>query len=167
MDLLQDMPPWQGGGDMIRRVTFEKTTFQEPPHRFEAGTPAIVEVVGLGVAVDWLLATGLDKIAAHEHALLEYGTHLLSGIEGLRLIGTAPEKGAVLGFTLEGVHPHDIGTILDMDGIAIRAGHHCAQPTMDRFGVPATARASLAPYNTESDLDALAAGIRKITGMFA
>jgi cysteine desulfurase/selenocysteine lyase len=167
MELLQTMPPWQGGGDMIRRVTFEKTTYQEPPHRFEAGTPAIVEVVGLGVAVDWLLATGLDKIAAHEHALLEYGTRLLSEIPGLRLIGTAPEKGGVLGFSLEGIHPHDIGTLLDMEGIAIRAGHHCAQPTMDRFGVPATARASLGPYNTESDLDALAAGIRKLQGMFA
>jgi cysteine desulfurase/selenocysteine lyase len=167
MELLQSMPPWQGGGDMIRRVTFEKTTYQEPPHRFEAGTPAIVEVVGLGVAVDWLLETGLEKIAAHEHALLEYGTRLLSGIPGLTLIGTAPEKGGVLGFTLEGIHPHDIGTLLDMDGIAIRAGHHCAQPTMDRFGVPATARASFGPYNTEADLDALAAGIRKIQTLFA
>jgi cysteine desulfurase/selenocysteine lyase len=117
--------------------------------------------------VDWLQAVGLDNIAGHEHALLEYGTKLLEGIEGVRLIGTAPEKGAVLGFTLEGVHPHDIGTILDQDGIAIRAGHHCAQPTMDRFGVPATARASLGPYNTESDLDALVAGIHKIRDMFA
>jgi cysteine desulfurase/selenocysteine lyase len=167
MDLLKAMPPWQGGGDMIRRVTFEKTTYQDTPHRFEAGTPAITEVVGLGAAVDWLQATGLDRIAAHEHALLEYGTRLLSDIPGLRLIGTAPDKGAVLGFVLEGIHPHDIGTVLDMEGIAIRAGHHCAQPTMDRFGVPATARASLGPYNTESDLDALAAGIRKIQGMFA
>jgi cysteine desulfurase/selenocysteine lyase len=166
MDRLKSMPPWQGGGDMIRRVTFEKTTYQDPPHRFEAGTPAIVEVVGLGAAVDWLQAVGLDNIAGHEHALLEYGTKLLEGIEGVRLIGTAPEKGAVLGFTLEGVHPHDIGTILDQDGIAIRAGHHCAQPTMDRFGVPATARASLGPDNSESDLDALAEGIRKIQKMF-
>jgi cysteine desulfurase/selenocysteine lyase len=165
-DLLKAMPPWQGGGDMIRRVTFEKTTYQDPPHRFEAGTPAIVEVVGLGAAVDWLQATGIDKIAAHEHALLEYGTKLLSEIPGLRLIGTAPDKGAVLGFVLDGIHPHDIGTVLDMEGIAIRAGHQCAQPTMDRFGVPATARASLAPDNTEEDLDALAAGIRKIQGMF-
>lgn len=165
-ELLQSMPPWQGGGDMIRRVTFEKTTYQEPPHRFEAGTPAIVEVVGLGVAVDWLLATGLDKIAAHEHALLDYGTRLLSDIPGLNLIGTAPEKGGVLGFTLDGIHPHDIGTLLDQEGIAIRAGHHCAQPTMDRFGVPATARASFGPYNTEADLDALAEGIRKIQKLF-
>jgi cysteine desulfurase/selenocysteine lyase len=167
MELLKAMPPWQGGGDMIRRVTFEKTTYQDPPHRFEAGTPAIVEVVGLGVAVDWLLATGLDQIAAHEHALLEYGTKVLSAIPGLTLIGTAPEKGGVLGFTLDGIHPHDIGTMLDMDGIAIRAGHHCAQPTMDRFGVPATARASFGPYNTEADIDALAAGIKKIQAMFA
>ncbi len=165
-DLLANMPPFQGGGDMIRTVTFETTTYQDPPHRFEAGTPAIVEVVGLAAAVDYLLGVGLDRIAAHEHALLEYGTKLLSDIPGLRLIGTAPEKSGVLSFALDGVHPHDIGTLLDMDGISIRAGHHCAQPTMARFGVPATARASLAPYNTEADLDALAAGIRKIQGMF-
>ncbi|HLU69486.1 MAG TPA: aminotransferase class V-fold PLP-dependent enzyme, partial [Fibrobacteria bacterium] len=137
--------------------------------RFEAGTPAITEVVGLGAAVDWLHATGLDHIAALEHALLEYGTRLLEDIPGVRLIGTAPLalKGGVLGFVVDGVHPHDIGTLLDQDGIAIRAGHHCAQPTMDRFGVPATARASLGPYNTEADLDALAEGIRKIQRMFA
>ncbi len=165
-DLLEKMPPFQGGGDMIRQVTFEKTTYQDPPHRFEAGTPSIVEVLGLGVAVDYLQSVGLDKIAGHEHALLEYGTKLLSGIPGVRLIGTAEHKGAILGFELDGVHPHDIGTLLDMDGIAIRAGHHCAQPTMQRFGVPATARASLGPYNTEADLDALAAGIQKIRGMF-
>lgn len=169
MELLKTMPPWQGGGDMIRRVTFDKTTYQDPPHRFEAGTPAITEVVGLGAAVDWLHATGLDHIAALEHALLEYGTRLLEDIPGVRLIGTAPLalKGGVLGFVVDGVHPHDIGTLLDQDGIAIRAGHHCAQPTMDRFGVPATARASLGPYNTEADLDALAEGIRKIQRMFA
>jgi cysteine desulfurase/selenocysteine lyase len=166
-DLLKAMPPYQGGGDMIRRVTFEKTTYQDPPHRFEAGTPSIVEVVGLGAAIDWITGIGLPAIAAHEHALLTYGTPLLSGIPGLRLIGTAPEKAGVLGFVLDGIHPHDIGTLLDQEGIAIRAGHHCAQPAMDRFGVPATARASLGPYNTESDLDALAEGIRKIQGMFA
>jgi cysteine desulfurase/selenocysteine lyase len=166
-DLLKTMPPYQGGGDMIRRVTFEKTTYQDPPHRFEAGTPSIVEVVGLGAAIDWITGVGLDKIAAHEHALLEYGTRLLSEIPGLRLIGTAPEKAGVLGFVLDGIHPHDIGTLLDQEGIAVRAGHHCAQPAMDRFGVPATARASLGPYNTEADLDALAAGIRKIQKMFA
>jgi cysteine desulfurase/selenocysteine lyase len=166
-DLLKTMPPYQGGGDMIRRVTFEKTTYQDPPHRFEAGTPSIVEVVGLGAAIDWITGVGLDKIAAHEHALLEYGTRLLSEIPGLHLIGTAPEKAGVLGFVLDGIHPHDIGTLLDQEGIAVRAGHHCAQPAMDRFGVPATARASLGPYNTEADLDALAAGIRKIQKMFA
>lgn len=166
-ELLEKMPPYQGGGDMIRQVTFEKTTYQSPPHRFEAGTPSIAEVVGLGAAVDWLRSVGLDKIQAHERALLEYGTRLLSQIPGLTLIGTAPEKAGVLGFVLEGIHPHDIGTMLDMDGIAIRAGHHCAQPVMARFHVPSTARASLGPYNTEADLDALAAGIRKIQGMFA
>src|SRR5690606_31558494 len=131
----------------------------DPPHRFEAGTPSIAEVVGLGAAIDWLVAVGPDRIAAHEHALLAYGTKVLEEIPGLRLIGTAPDKAGVLGFTLDGVHPHDIGTLLDQDGVAVRAGHHCAQPAMDRFGVPATARASLGPYNTEADLDALAAGI--------
>jgi cysteine desulfurase/selenocysteine lyase len=166
-ELLEKMPPYQGGGDMIRQVTFAKTTYQAPPHRFEAGTPSIAEVVGLGAAVDWLLEVGLDKIQAHEHALLEYGTKVLSEIPGLKLIGTAPEKAGVLSFVLEGIHPHDIGTLLDMEGIAIRAGHHCAQPVMERFGVPATARASLGPYNTEADLDTLAAGIRKIQKLFA
>ncbi|MDB5048944.1 MAG: cysteine desulfurase, SufS subfamily [Fibrobacteres bacterium] len=164
--LLESMPPYQGGGDMIMKVTFEKTTYQSPPHRFEAGTPPIVEVLGLGAAVDYLKKTGLDRIAAHEHALLEYGTAVLKEVPGLRLIGTAAEKGSILSFTLEGVHPHDIGTLLDEDGIAIRAGHHCAQPTMDRFGVPATARASIGPYNDASDLDALAKGLKRIGEMF-
>lgn len=164
--ILESMPPYQGGGDMIMRVTFAKTTYQAPPHRFEAGTPPIAEVLGLGVAVEWLRKTGLDKIAAQEHALLAYGTAVLKEVPGLKLIGTAKEKGGILSFTLEGVHPHDIGTLLDEDGIAIRAGHHCAQPTMDRFGVPATARASLGPYNDYSDLDALAKGLRRIGEMF-
>jgi len=164
--ILESMPPYQGGGDMIMRVTFAKTTYQAPPHRFEAGTPPIAEVLGLGVAVEWLRKTGLDKIAAQEHALLAYGTEVLKEVPGLKLIGTAKEKGGILSFTLEGVHPHDIGTLLDEDGIAIRAGHHCAQPTMDRFGVPATARASLGPYNDYSDLDALAKGLRRIGEMF-
>jgi cysteine desulfurase/selenocysteine lyase len=164
--LLETMPPYQGGGDMIMRVTFPKTTYQAPPYRFEAGTPPIAEVVGLGVAVDWLRKTGLDRIAAHEHALLEYGTAVLSEVPGLKLIGTAKAKGGILSFTLDGVHPHDIGTLLDEDGIAIRAGHHCAQPTMDRFGVPATARASLGPYNDYADLDALAKGLKRIGEMF-
>jgi cysteine desulfurase/selenocysteine lyase len=161
--LLETMPPYQGGGDMIMRVTFPKTTYQAPPYRFEAGTPPIAEVVG--VAVDWLRKTGLDRIAAHEHALLEYGTAILSEVPGLKLIGTAKAKGGILSFTLDGVHPHDIGTLLDEDGIAIRAGHHCAQPTMDRFGVPATARASLGPYNDYADLDALAKGLSRIGEM--
>jgi len=164
--ILDPMPPYQGGGDMIMRVTFAKTTYQAPPHRFEAGTPPIAEVLGLGVAVEWLRKTGLDKIAAQEHALLAYGTSVLKEVPGLKLIGTAKEKGGILSFTLEGVHPHDIGTLLDEDGIAIRAGHHCAQPTMDRFGVPATARASLGPYNDYSDIDALAKGLRRIGEMF-
>jgi cysteine desulfurase/selenocysteine lyase len=164
--LLESMPPYQGGGDMIMRVTFPKTTYQAPPYRFEAGTPPIAEVVGLGVAVAWLRKTGLDKIAAHEHALLEYGTAVLSEVPGLKLIGTAKDKGGILSFTLDGVHPHDIGTLLDEDGIAIRAGHHCAQPTMDRYGVPATARASLGPYNDYADLDALAKGLKRIGEMF-
>jgi cysteine desulfurase/selenocysteine lyase len=164
--LLETMPPYQGGGDMIMRVTFPKTTYQAPPYRFEAGTPPIAEVVGLGVAVDWLRKTGLDRIAAHEHALLEYGTAILAEVPGLKLIGTAKAKGGILSFTLDGVHPHDIGTLLDEDGIAIRAGHHCAQPTMDRFGVPATARASLGPYNDYADLDALAKGLKRIGEMF-
>jgi cysteine desulfurase/selenocysteine lyase len=165
--LLEKMPPYQSGGDMIQRVTFEKTTYQAPPHRFEAGTPPIVEVVGLGAAVEYLNKVGLDKIAAHENALLAYGTAVLKDIPGLRIIGTSPHKASILAFTLEGIHPHDIGTLLDGEGIAIRAGHHCAQPTMDRYGVPATARASLGPYNNTSDLDALADGIRKVIGMFA
>lgn len=166
LSLLEKMPPYQGGGDMIMKVTFAKTTYQAPPHRFEAGTPPIAEAVGLGAAIDYINRVGLDRIAAHEAALLEYGTALLKDIPGLRLIGTSPHKASILGFVLDGVHPHDIGTLLDEEGIAIRAGHHCAQPTMERFGVPATARASLGPYNDSSDLDALAAGIRKVIEMF-
>ena len=167
MALLEKMPPYQSGGDMIQRVTFAKTTYQAPPHRFEAGTPPIVEVVGLGTAVDYLIQIGLDRIANHEAGLLTYGTDLLSQIPGLKIIGTAPEKASILAFTLAGIHPHDIGTMLDQEGIAIRAGHHCAQPTMDRYGVPATARASLGPYNQTSDLDALAKGILKVIEIFA
>ncbi len=167
MALLEKMPPYQSGGDMIQKVTFANTTYQAPPYRFEAGTPPIVEVVGLGAAVEYLNKVGLDRIAAHENDLLEYGTALLQDIPGLKLIGTAPHKASILAFTLAGIHPHDIGTLLDAEGIAIRAGHHCAQPTMDRYGVPATARASLGPYNQRSDLDALATGIRKVIEMFA
>ena len=167
MALLEKMPPYQTGGDMIQRVTFAKTTYQAPPYRFEAGTPPIVEVVGLGAAVEYLNRIGLDRIAAHEAALLEYGTEVLKDIPGLKLIGTSPQKASILGFTLKDIHPHDIGTLLDGEGIAIRAGHHCAQPTMDRFGVPATARASLGPYNQPADLDALGQGIRKVIEMFS
>ncbi|MCL4402235.1 MAG: cysteine desulfurase [Acidobacteria bacterium] len=160
--LLEAMPPYQGGGDMIRTVTFEKTTYNELPYRFEAGTPNISAAIGLGAAVDYLEGIGMENIATHEHELLVHGTALLSGIKGLRIIGTAREKAGVLSFVLDGIHPHDVGTILDHEGIAVRTGHHCAQPVMDRFGVPATTRASLSFYNTCEELDALAAGIEKV-----
>ena len=165
--LLNAMPPWQGGGDMIRTVTFEKTTYNEIPYKFEAGTPHISGGIGLGVALDYVSRIGLDQIAAYEHELLVYGTEALLQIPGLRIIGTAREKAAVLSFVMEGIHPHDIGTVLDRMGIAVRTGHHCAQPVMDRFGVPATTRASLAFYNTTAEIDALAAGLRKVKEMFS
>lgn len=165
--LLNAMPPYQGGGDMIRTVTFEKTTYNDLPYKFEAGTPNIAGGIGLGAALDYVNRIGLDQIAAYEHELLVYGTEALSDIPGLRLIGTAHKKAAVLSFVMEGVHPHDIGTVLDRMGIAVRTGHHCAQPVMDRFGVPATTRASLAFYNTTAEIDALAAGLRKVKEMFA
>jgi cysteine desulfurase/selenocysteine lyase len=163
---LESMPPWQGGGDMILSVTFEKTTYNAIPYKFEAGTPNIAGTIALGAAVDYLTGLGLERIGVHEHALLEYGTALLSEIPGLRLIGTAREKAGVLSFVLDGVHPHDLGTVLDYEGIAIRTGHHCAQPLMDRFGVPATARASLGVYSRREDLEALARGLRKVREMF-
>ena len=165
--LLEEMPPWQGGGDMIRSVTFEKTTYNDLPYKFEAGTPDIAGVIGLGAAIDYLDQIGMDAVAAHEHDLLEYGTRALESISGLRLIGTAREKAGVLSFVIDGVHPHDAGTILDREGVAVRAGHHCAQPVMDRFGVSATTRASLAFYNTKEDIDALVAGIQKVKEVFA
>lgn len=165
--LLEDMPPWQGGGDMIRSVTFEKTTYNDLPYKFEAGTPDIAGVIGLGAAIDYLDQIGMDAVAAHEHDLLEYGTRALESISGLRLIGTAREKAGVLSFVIDGVHPHDAGTILDREGVAVRAGHHCAQPVMDRFGVSSTTRASLAFYNTREDIDALVAGIQKVKEVFA
>jgi cysteine desulfurase / selenocysteine lyase len=165
--LLNAMPPYQGGGDMIRTVTFEKTTYNELPYKFEAGTPNIAGGIGLGAALDYACKLGLDKIAAYEHELLVYGTEALSQIPGLKLIGTAREKAAVLSFVIEGIHPHDIGTVLDRQGIAVRTGHHCAQPVMDFFQVPATTRASLACYNTAAEIDALVAGIRKVKEVFA
>ena len=165
--LLNAMPPYQGGGDMIKTVTFEKTTYADLPYKFEAGTPNIAGGIGLGAAVDYLSHIGLDRIAAYEHELLVYGTQALEQIPGLRMIGTAREKAAVLSFVIEGIHPHDIGTVLDRMGIAVRTGHHCAQPVMDRFGVPATTRASLAFYNTVQEIDALAAGLRKVKEVFA
>jgi cysteine desulfurase/selenocysteine lyase len=165
--LLEEMPPYQGGGDMILSVSFEKTTYNELPYKFEAGTPNIAGVVGLGAALDWVTGIGLDRIAAHEHALLEYGTRRLLEIRGLRIIGTAREKAAVLSFVMDGVHPHDMGTVLDYEGVAVRTGHHCAQPVMERFGVPATTRASLAVYNTKQEIDVLVAGIEKAREMFA
>jgi cysteine desulfurase/selenocysteine lyase len=164
--LLEAMPPYQGGGDMIRSVTFEKTTFNELPYKFEAGTPNIAGGIAFGAALDYVTRLGLPAIAAHEHDLLDYATASLSAIPGLRIIGTAREKAGVLSFVLDGIHPHDIGTVLDREGIAIRTGHHCAQPVMDRFGLPATARASFGLYNTREEVDALAAGIHKVIGMF-
>jgi len=166
-DFLEGMPPYQGGGDMILSVTFEKTRYNTLPYKFEAGTPHIAGVVGLGAALDYLRGIGLDRIAAYEQALLAYGTDVLSAIPGLRLIGTAKEKAGVLSFVVEGIHAHDIGTILDQEGIAIRAGHHCAMPLMQRFGVPATARASLAFYNTRGELDALGQAIGKAIELFS
>ena len=163
---LERMPPYQGGGDMIATVSFEKTTFNALPYKFEAGTPHIAGAIGLAVGLDYIAGLGLDRIAAYEHALLDHGTALLSAIPGVRLIGTARKKAAVLSFVLEGVHAHDLGTILDHEGVAIRAGHHCAMPVMQRFGVPATARASLAFYNTPAELETLAGAIAKAREIF-
>ena len=157
--LLRAMPPWQGGGDMIRSVSFAGTTYAEPPARFEAGTPHIAGAIGLAAAIDYVLSVGLDRVAAHEAALLAHATRRLEELPGLRLIGTAPHKAAVASFVVDGAHPHDIATLLDHEGIAVRAGHHCAEPVMDRFGVTATARASFAMYNTHAEVDALAAGL--------
>jgi cysteine desulfurase/selenocysteine lyase len=166
--LLEAMPPYQGGGDMISSVTFEKTTYNTLPYKFEAGTPNIAGTVGLGIALDYVESIGgVETIAAHEHDLLAYATAQLAALPGVRLIGTAKERSGAVSFVLEGVHPHDIGTVLDQEGIAIRTGHHCTQPLMDRFGVPATARAALACYNTREDIDALVRGMHKVKEMFA
>ena len=166
-ELLESMPPYQAGGEMIRSVTFEKTLYNVLPNKFEAGTPNIAGSVGLGAAIDYVTELGMERITAYESQLLEYGTECLESIGGLRLIGTARRKGGVLSFVMDGVHPHDIGTILDAEGIAVRTGHHCAQPLMDRFGVPATARASLAFYNTKEEIDALVKGIDRVNEVFS
>ncbi len=165
-ELLRDMPPWQGGGDMILNVTFERTTYNELPYKFEAGTPNMSGAVGLGAAIDYVETLGIEAIAAHEHTLLEAATAQLSGIPGLTLIGTARHKAAVVSFVMERIHPHDLGTILDAEGVAVRTGHHCAQPVMDFFGIPATARASFACYNTLAEVHQLAAALRRAQEVF-
>ena len=166
-ELLDKMPPYQTGGGMIRSVSFEKTTFAPIPEKFEAGTPAIAAGIGLGAAVDYINSIDFEAAAAYEHELLEYATQRLSDIQGIKIVGTAANKASVLSFTIEGVHPHDIGTILDQEGIAVRAGHHCAQPVMQFFDVPATARASFAFYNTREEVDKLAEAVQKVIEVFA
>jgi cysteine desulfurase/selenocysteine lyase len=166
MEQLEHMAPYQGGGDMISIVTFENTVYNKVPYKFEAGTPNIVGTIGLGAAIDYINTVGIDAIAVHEKSLLEYATEQSKKIDKLRIIGTADNKGAILSFVLDGIHPHDIGTMMDHQGIAVRAGHHCAMPVMDFFGVPATARASFAMYNTHQEVDALMAGIENLIEMF-
>ena len=166
-ELLEKMNPFQGGGDMIKTVTFEKTTYAELPNKMEAGTPAIASQIGLGAAIDYLNGIGREQAAAYEAELLRYATERVSSIEGVRIIGTAKNKASVLSFVIDGIHPHDIGTILDQEGIAVRAGHHCAQPVMQRFNVPATARASFAFYNTKAEIDVLAQTIEKVIEIFS
>jgi cysteine desulfurase/selenocysteine lyase len=165
--LLEAMPPWQGGGDMILSVTFEKTTYNQLPWKFEAGTPNIAGAVGLAAAIRYLEGLGMARVAACEQELLDYATSRLACIPGLRIIGTSPHKAAVVSFTLEGVHPHDIGTILDTEGVAIRTGHHCAMPVMEYFKVPATARASLSFYNTFEEIDRLVAALERTRQVFS
>jgi cysteine desulfurase/selenocysteine lyase len=165
--LLEQMPPYQGGGDMILSVTFEKTTYNELPYKFEAGTPNIAGGIAFGAALDYVSGIGLERIAAHEHDLLVYATGRLSEVPGLRVVGTAADKAAVISFVLEGIHPHDIGTVLDYEGVAIRTGHHCAQPVMDRLCIPATARASFAVYNTRAEVDVLVDGLARVRELFA
>ena len=164
--LLEDMPPYHGGGDMIKMVTFEKTLYNDLPYKFEAGTPYIAGVIGLGAAVDYVSDVDLDRIHDYEHGLLQYAAEAAATVPGLRQIGTAADKASILSFVVDGIHPHDLGTILDHDGIAIRTGHHCAMPVMERFGIPATARASLAFYNTTEEVDKLVAGIDKAKNIF-
>jgi cysteine desulfurase / selenocysteine lyase len=164
--LLEAMPPYQGGGDMISSVAFERTVYNKVPHKFEAGTPDISGPIGLKAALDYVSRLGIENIERHESQLLEYATNRISGLPGVKLIGTAKQKAGVLSFVMEGIHPHDIGTILDQEGIAIRTGHHCAQPVMERYGIPATARASFGLYNTKQEIDALAGGIKKVQEVF-
>lgn len=166
VDLLEAMPPYQGGGDMISKVTFEETTYNVLPHKFEAGTPDIAGAIGLGAAIDYVSNIGIENIGRHETELLNYATEKVKDIPGLRIIGTAKEKMSVLSFVLENIHPHDIGTFLDFEGVAIRTGHHCTQPVMDRFGIPATSRASFAMYNTKEEVDILIEGLKKIVKVF-
>jgi cysteine desulfurase / selenocysteine lyase len=165
--LLAAMPPWQGGGDMIETVTLERSTWAAPPARFEAGTPMIAQVIGLGAALEYVESVGRAAIGAWEEELLAYATERVAEVEGVRLIGTAREKASVLSFVVEGVHPHDVGAVLDDEGVAVRAGHHCAQPVMQRFGVPATVRASFAFYNTRAEVDTLVRGLRRVRSVFA
>lgn len=165
-ELLEKMPPYQGGGDMIKSVTFEKTIYNDIPNRFEAGTPNIAGAIGLGVAIDYLVSIGIENIAKHEKELLDYATQEIRKIEGVRIIGNAVEKASVLSFVIEEIHPHDIGTILDKQGVAIRTGHHCTQPTMDFYGIPATARASFAIYNSRKDVDTLIKSVKKTIEVF-
>jgi cysteine desulfurase/selenocysteine lyase len=167
LEILEKMNPFQGGGDMIKTVTFEKTTYADPPNRFEAGTPAIASQIGLGAAIDYLNSIGRERAAAYEAELLRYATERVSAIEGVRIIGTAKNKASVLSFVIDDIHPHDIVTILDQEGIAVRAGHHCAQPVMQRFNVPATARASFAFYNTREEIDVLARTIERVIEIFS
>jgi cysteine desulfurase/selenocysteine lyase len=163
---LEAMPPWHGGGNMIRSVSWEKTTYMAAPGKFEAGTPPIAAAIGLGAAIDYLTALGLDRIAAHEHDLLVHATERLSRIPGLRILGTAKEKASVISFVVDGIHPHDMGSLLDGEGVVVRAGHHCAQPVMTRFGVPATTRASFAYFNTREEVDILAGAVEKAIELF-
>jgi len=165
--LLEAMPPYQGGGDMIRSVTFDQTTYNQLPYKFEAGTPDVAGAIGLGAAVNYLNRWGVENIASHEHEVLNYAAQALSQVPGVQIIGNAREKAGVISFVMDGVHPHDIGTILDQEGIAVRTGHHCAQPIMQRFGIPATVRASFGLYNMKAEVDALVAGIRKVREVFA
>ncbi len=166
-EMLDEMPPVQGGGDMIKSVTFDRTIYNDLPYKFEAGTPNIAGAIGLGAAIDYVHSVGYDSFAAYEDELLDYGTKALESIEGLRIIGTSPHKAGILSFVLENAHPHDIGTILDAEGVAVRTGHHCAQPVMQRFQIPATVRASMAMYNTKEDIDALVRAIDRVIEVFS